>query len=80
MRTTINIEDGLLERARLASQSTGKSLGEVVEEALRMALATRLKSTGARHFKPLKTFRGTGMMPGVDLNSTSALLEIMEES
>lgn len=45
-----------------------------------MALATRLKSTGARHFKPLKTFRGTGMMPGVDLNSTSALLEIMEES
>jgi hypothetical protein len=79
MRTTITIEDGLLQRARQVSHATGKSLGEVVEDALRMALATRRKQPGPLRFKPLKTFRGSGTLPGVDLNSSSALLETMDQ-
>jgi hypothetical protein len=80
MRTTISIEDGLLERARIASKSTGKSLGQIVEDALRLALATRPRSSEAHANKPIKTFGGTGTMPGVDLKSASALSEIMEHS
>lgn len=49
----------------------------VIEDALRAALAkdrTRSRS-GAR---PLKTFKGTGVQPGIDLSSSAALVDAME--
>ena len=79
MRTTLTIEDGLLERARRRSQATGMSLGEVVEDALRMALAARPKQSDPSARRPLKTYRGSGTLPGVELNSSSALLDVMEQ-
>jgi FKBP-type peptidyl-prolyl cis-trans isomerase (trigger factor) len=52
----------------------GKSvLGEVVEEALRLTLGAQAKGRPAQRRK-LKTFRGDGLQPEVDLTSTVALL------
>jgi len=79
MRTTISIDDSLLERARAESLRTGSTLGEVIEEALRLALVSQSKAIRERRFVPLKTFRGTGLQPGVDLDSSSGLLEVMEQ-
>lgn len=79
MRTTVSIEDGLLERAKLEALQTGSTLGEVIEDALRLALLSEPKSARSRPFQPLKTFGGTGTQPGVDLDSSSSLLEIMDQ-
>ncbi len=79
MRTTISIEDGLLERARKRSQATGLSLGEVIEDALRQVLATRPKQSDSAPRRPLKIYRGSGTLPGVDLNSSSSLLDTMAQ-
>lgn len=78
MRTTISIQDALLRQARQVSLARNCTLSDVVEEALRLALSAKPKSAGAARIRPLKTFRGSGLQPGVDLSSSASLLEIME--
>lgn len=78
MRTTLAISDALLRRAREESVKRNCSLSEVVEDALRASLTARPKSGRLARMQPMKTFRGTGLQPGVDLDSSSALLELME--
>jgi hypothetical protein len=78
MRTTISIEDSLLKKAKAASINRNCSLGEVIEDALRIELNDHPKSNPQVPLKPLKTFRGSGVQPGVDLSASSSLLEVME--
>jgi len=77
VRTTISISDSLLELAKKASRERRSTLGEVIEEALRTSLAPRPKSS-ARTRASLVTFKGSGLREGVDLDSSAALLEVME--
>ncbi len=51
---------------------------EVIEDALRASFARQQKKATARADRPLKTFSGSGLQPGIDLTSSSALLETME--
>jgi len=78
MRTTITLDDHLLREAKMVAASSGKTLSEVVEDSLRESLARRNASTPRRRVK-LHTFKGDGVMPGVDLNNSAALLDILEE-
>jgi len=78
MRTTLSIQDALLQRAKEASLARNCSVGEVIEDALRATLGSRTKSAGAARTRPLKTFRGSGLQAGVDLMSSAGLLETME--
>lgn len=78
MRTTLAIKDALLRKAREESVKRNCSLSEVIEDALRASLTARPKSGRQARTRPLKTFRGTGLQPGVDLDASSALLELME--
>jgi hypothetical protein len=68
----------LLRKAREASLQRNCSLGEVIDDALRVTLAAQSKSKTGKNFRPLKTFRGTGVQPGVVLTSSADLLEVME--
>jgi hypothetical protein len=77
MRTTISIEDSLLKKAKAVSIDRNCSLGEVIEDALRVALLNQPKSSPQTQTAPLKTFRGSGVQPGVDLCSSAALMEVM---
>jgi hypothetical protein len=77
MRTTLTIHDPLLKRAKEVSLQRHVSLGELVEEGLRVTLGAQPK-TGRGAIRPLKTYRGDGIQPGVDLTNSSALLEAME--
>jgi hypothetical protein len=77
MRTTLTIQDALLRKAKQVSLERNLSVGEVVEEALRLTLGAQAKGRPAQRRK-LKTFRGDGLQPGVDLASSAALLEVME--
>ena len=50
MKTTLNIQDELLVRAKRYAQRTGRPLHEVVEEGLRLVLST--ESTRERYVLP----------------------------
>ena len=78
MRTTITIEDSLLQKAKKISRQRRCSLREVIEDSLRVALAKGHKARRAEAPKRLKTFKGSGVQPGIDLSSSSALLDAME--
>lgn len=77
MRTTIRLDDNLLARAKRAALERGTTLTALVEDALRRALAP--EPTQLERRRPLPTFRGDGLQPGVDLDDTAALLDLMDE-
>jgi hypothetical protein len=77
MRTTINLDDVLLAEAKQVAARTGRSLSAVVEDALRESLHRRHQS--ARRAVELPTFGEGGVRPGVDLDDSAALLNVMED-
>ena len=79
MRTTIRLDDSLLAEAKGLAARTGRTLTKVVEDALRETLA-RSRSSG-RPPAPVKlpTHKGRGLQRGVDLDSSAALLDVMDD-
>ena len=77
MRTTIQLEDKLLQEAKAFAAETGKSLTAVIEDALRQIL-TRRQPPARKQCVTLKTHGRGGLRPGVDLDNTAALLDLME--
>lgn len=78
MRTTIRLDDDLLADAKILAARTGRTLASVIEDALRESLARRTASADTR--VELPTFRGgDGLQPGVDLDDSAGLLDLMEE-
>ena len=75
MRTTINIDDELLAQAKQVAARTGRSLTAVVEDALRESLHRRAST--AHRAVELPTFGEGGVQPGVDLDDSAALLDLM---
>ena len=79
MRTTIRLDDDLLREAKGYAAATGRTLTAVIEDALRETLSRR-RERGSRPRIKLKTVRGSGIQPGVDLDDGSALLELMDRA
>jgi len=77
MRTTVTIDDELLEAAKRRARLRGLTLGGLVEAALRRELALADEAPAAPE---IPVFRGgTGPRPGVDLTSNRALYELLDE-
>ena len=76
MRTTLDIDDTILRRARKLAAEEGKSLTRIVEEALR-ARVTPKKREG-KHFRLRLLTKKGKLVPGVDLADRDALYERME--
>ena len=76
MRTTVRLDPHLLAEAKKAAASSGRTLTAVIEDALRESLSRR--GTAARRQVKVPTFRGKGLNPGVDLDDTRGLLDLME--
>jgi len=77
MRTTIRMKDSVLRAARKAAVERDISLTRFIEEAVAKELA------GAHTQRPTRapqivTFAGDGILPGVDLDDSAALLETMD--
>jgi hypothetical protein len=79
MRTTIRLDDDLLREAKAYALATERTLTQLIEDALRETLARRGAGT-KRPRVPLRTFKGAGVQPGVDLDSNAALLDLMDET
>lgn len=77
MRTTLRLPDDLLREVKRFATETDRSLTRVIEDALREALARRGKGQAHRALS-LPTHGRGGLQPGVDLDDTAALLELME--
>jgi len=77
MRTTIDIPDDLLARAKRIAAESKRPLRAVIEDALREALARRRHSVKCTPVS-LPTFQGSGLQPGVDLDDTASLFDLMD--
>jgi Arc/MetJ family transcription regulator len=77
MRTTIRLDTDLLTAAKRAAVERGTTLTALIEDALRRALAPQPGGRGKAVALP--TFRGDGLQPGVDLDDTASLLDLMDQ-
>jgi hypothetical protein len=78
MRTTVRLDDPLLERAKKAAAERGTTLTGLIEEGLRLVLAGP-GETDRRPRVSLPVCRASGgTHPGVDLNDSAALLDVLE--
>lgn len=69
----------LRETKTLAARS-GRTLTRVIEDALRETLARGyVLPTDEGEPVSYPTFRGDGLMPGVDLDDSAAILDLMED-
>ena len=70
------MDDDLLAATKQLAAQTGRTLTAVIEDALREALMRQ----GKKKQKPIRlpTMAGNGLQPGVDLDDSAALLELME--
>ncbi len=79
MRTTVRINDELLKRAKKRAAHEGRTLTSLVEEGLAVILAEG-KGGRSEHVElPMSNASG-GVVPGVDLNRTCELEEVMNRS
>lgn len=76
MRTTVKIDDTLLVEVKTFAAASGKTLNEVVEDALRESIARR-RETGNRARATIRTLPGGELRPGVELDDSSQLLDLM---
>lgn len=78
MRTTLSIENALLERAKKRATQRGQTLGQYVESAVRRDLVI---PEDRRPAPKLPVFtRGTGMRPGIDPSSNRAIYDALDTS
>jgi len=77
MRTTIQLDDQVLKDIKAIASATGRTLGSVIEEALREKLARR-RDADVEDPVELPVFKGEGVQPGVDLDDSNSLLDLME--
>ena len=76
MRTTIRIRDDLLKRAKKQAAEEGRSLTSLVEDGLALILSKPKDRQRKRVKLPVSKATG-GILPGVDLNRSSDLEEVM---
>src|SRR5438552_11605093 len=70
MKTTLNIDDTVMQRLRREAVRQGKTMSELVEAALRLLFQSG-KQSGKKKLRPLPTFRGG--KPLVDIADRNAL-------
>ena len=78
MRTTINLPDELLIQLTKLAATSHSTVTALIEDALREALARR--RTRRRERVTLKTYGKQGLLPGVDIDDTASILDLMESS
>lgn len=74
----MDLPEDVLSEAKGRAAREGRSLSEVVSDAVRSTFART--ATADREQVELPTFNGGGLQPGVDLDDSAALLDVMESS
>jgi hypothetical protein len=74
--TGVRLDAELLRQAKHRAIQTGRTLNAVIEDALRAALQHRPRGRSRRVELPVSGAGGT--LPGVDLDNTAALYDILD--
>ncbi len=77
MRTTIHLPDDLLLQAKREAAASRRTLTSLIEDALRQSLSRKEVREDRRPVR-LTTFGAGGSQPGVDLDDSAGLLDLME--
>jgi len=79
MRTTVRINDELLKRAKKRAADEGRTLTSLIEDGLALILAESKRRSLERVQLPVSKASG-GVLPGVELNRSCELEEVMERT
>ncbi len=77
MRTTIRIDDALYRKLKAEAGRSGRTIGELIEDAVRTALADARRTKEA--VRALPVHGSGGLLPGVDLTSNAAVQDLLDE-
>lgn len=78
MRTTIRLDEALLNRLRREASRRGTTLTALIEQGLRLVLRQPPKTSKRPRVAIPVSRAGGGTAPGVDLDNSAALLDRME--
>jgi hypothetical protein len=78
MRTTVRLDEALLKQAKREAARRGETLTALIERGLRLVLARPEQRSSRRRVEIPVCREGGGTLPGVDLDDTAALLDIIE--
>jgi hypothetical protein len=76
MRTTVRLDDELLSAAKQRVAADHTTLTALIEDSLRQTLAVRPLEPDERF--SVRLFGHGGMLPGVDLDDSAALRDLMD--
>ena len=75
----MRLDDQLLADAKRLAAETGRTLTAVIEDALRQSLSHRNQKPAAEPVRLISHGQG-GLRPGVNLDNSADLLELMQET
>lgn len=75
MRTTLELDDELVVQAKISAARSGRTLSQVIEDALRQAFAARAEPARPRVQVPTSPGRP---LPGVNLDDNAGLLDLID--
>lgn len=79
MRTTVRLDPALMAKAREEAARRGETLTALIERGLRLVLARPVQRQAKPRVRiPVSSARG-GTCPGVNLDNSAALLDLLEE-
>lgn len=78
MRTTIRIDDDLYRAVKERAARSGRSIGAVLEDAIRMGMKPRVRSDAGRF--TVRASGSGGLVSGVDLTSNAAVREVLDDA
>jgi len=74
MRTTISLDDSLIDGLKKRAAERGTTVSRLIEDSVRLSLAKAKSESAETRFK-LVTYGRGGRVTGADLDETSRLLE-----
>jgi hypothetical protein len=78
LRTTVRLEESLLEQAKAEAARRNTTLTSLIEQGLYLVIKEGQKAVAGEKYKlPIST-RGGGTWPGIDISNSADLLDIMD--
>ena len=78
MRTTVRLDSSLFEQVKREAARRQQTVTAMIEAGLRLILAQSKPAAGRPRVTLPVCRAGGGVLPGVDLNDSAALLDVME--
>ena len=78
MRTTVRLNDALLERARKEAARRGTTLTSLIEQGLSLVLTGEPSVARRSRVKVPVSRASGGVLPGVNLTSSADLMDLMD--